>query len=101
LAFAAAVREGGRTQRQRQRDEAESVFKKVVDNYVNGLGRNPGDLMWVAMSAWATEDFHGANDVFKIVTHDNPRNAEAFAAWGDLLAEKYNEPEAIAAMKML
>src|SRR4029077_13941945 len=39
---------------------------------------------------------HDANDVLKVVTQGNSRNAEAFVVWGDLLAEKYNEPEAIA-----
>jgi tetratricopeptide (TPR) repeat protein len=43
-----------------------------------------------------TEYYHDANDVLKVVTQGNSRNAEGFVAWGDLLAEKYNEPEAIA-----
>ena len=45
---------------------------------------------------WATEYFHDANDVLKLAHAAQSANAEAFVAWGDLLAEKYNEPEAIA-----
>ena len=79
-----------------KREEADAVHEKIVDNYLNGITRSPADALWVARSMWALEKFHDANDVLKIVTQADPRNAEAFVAWGDLLAEKYNEPEAIA-----
>lgn len=79
-----------------KRDEAEAVYKKIIDNYINGISRNPNDLVWIARAMWATEFFHDANDVLKLATQANPRNAEAFVMWGDLLAEKYNDPEAIA-----
>ncbi len=79
-----------------KRQEAEAAHKKIIDNYLNGISRNLNDLMWIAQSMWATEYFLDANDVLKLATQANPRNAEAFVVWGDLLAEKYNEPEAIA-----
>jgi len=79
-----------------KREEAEAIYNKLIENYVNGLTRAPNDLLWVSRAMWATEHFHDANDLLKIVTQANPKNAEAFVAWGDLLAEKYNEPEAIA-----
>jgi tetratricopeptide (TPR) repeat protein len=79
-----------------KRDEAEALFNKLIDNYINNVSRSPNDLVWIARAAWALEKFHDANDLFKLATQGNPRNAEAFVAWGDLLAEKYNEPEAIA-----
>src|SRR5436190_17277875 len=79
-----------------KREEAEAIYKKLIENFQNGIIRNPNDLLWVARALWATEYYHDANDVLKIVTQGNPRNAEAFVVWGDLLAEKYNEPEAIA-----
>lgn len=78
-----------------KREEAEAIYNKLIENYVNGLTRAPNDLLWVSRAMWATEHFHDANDALKIVTQANPKNAEAFVAWGDLLAEKYNEPEAI------
>jgi cellulose synthase operon protein C len=79
-----------------KRAEAEAIYKKIIDNYLNGITRATTDLLFVARAMWSTEYFQDANDVFKILTQNNPRNAEAFVAWGDLLAEKYNEPEAIA-----
>src|SRR5437667_12673498 len=79
-----------------KREEAEAIYKKLIENFQNGTIRNPNDLLWVARALWATEYYHDANDLLKIVTQGNPRNAEAFVVWGDLLAEKYNEPEAIA-----
>jgi tetratricopeptide (TPR) repeat protein len=79
-----------------KRAEAQALYKKIIDNYQNGLIRAPGEMYYVALAMWATEYFHDANDVLKIVTKADPRNAEAFTTWGDLLLEKYNEPEAIA-----
>jgi tetratricopeptide (TPR) repeat protein len=79
-----------------KRQEAEAIYNKLIDNYLNGLIRAPNDLLWVARAMWATEHFHDANDVLRVVTQANPRNAEAFVAWGDLLTEKYNEQEAVA-----
>ena len=79
-----------------KREEAEAIYKKLIENFQNGTIRNPNDLLWVARALWTTEYYHDANDLLKIITQGNPRNAEAFVAWGDLLAEKYNEPEAIA-----
>lgn len=79
-----------------KRAEAEPIYNKLIDGYLNKGTTAPNDLLWVARAMWATERFHDANDLLKIVTQANPRNAEAFVTWGDLLGEKYNEPEAIA-----
>ncbi len=79
-----------------KRDEADALYKKIIDNYQNGLARSSDDLLYVAEAMWATEYFQDANDVLKLATKANSRNAEAFVVWGDLLAEKYNEPESIA-----
>jgi len=79
-----------------KRDEANAIYKKIIDNYQNGMYRSASDLYSVALAMWATEYFHDANDLFKIATQANPKNAEAYVSWGDLLLEKYNEPEAIA-----
>jgi tetratricopeptide (TPR) repeat protein len=79
-----------------KREEAEVIYKQLIENFQKGTIRAPNDLLWVARALWATEYYHDANDLFKVVTQGNSRNAEAFVAWGDLLAEKYNEPEAIA-----
>jgi tetratricopeptide (TPR) repeat protein len=79
-----------------KREEAEAIYNKVIENYLNGLTRAANDGLWIAEAMRATEHFHDANDVLKLVTQSNPRNAEAFVTWGDLLAEKYNDPEAVA-----
>jgi tetratricopeptide (TPR) repeat protein len=79
-----------------KRAEADAIYSKLIDNYLNNLTRSANDLLPIARAMWATEHFHDANDVLKEATQRNPRNAEAFIAWGDLLAEKHNEPEAIA-----
>ncbi len=79
-----------------KRSEAEAIYNKLIENFLNGISRAPNDLLWIARAMWVTEHFHDANDVLKVATQGNPRNAEAFVAWGDLLAEKYNDPEAIA-----
>jgi tetratricopeptide (TPR) repeat protein len=53
----------------------------------------------VADSLRATGDFHGANDTLKTVRQLDGENADMFSFWGDLLLEKYNEPEAIDSYK--
>lgn len=79
-----------------KRTEAQDGYMKLISGFQNGAIRFPGDLFYVSKAMAATEYFHDANDLLKIVTKDDPKNAEAFVFWGDLLAEKYNEPEAIA-----
>ncbi len=79
-----------------KREEANAIYKKLIEDFQRGTIRAPNDLLWVARALWATEYYHDANDLLKVVTQGNARNAEAFVAWGDLLAEKHNEPEAIA-----
>jgi tetratricopeptide (TPR) repeat protein len=79
-----------------KRSEATQGYEGIIQGFQSGRIRLPGDLLYAARAMWATEYFHDANDLLKIVTQDDPKNAEAFLFWGDLLAEKYNEPEAIA-----
>jgi tetratricopeptide (TPR) repeat protein len=82
-----------------KRDEAEAIYKKLIADFQNGTIRNPSDAVYAARAMWATQYFHDANDVFKVVAQGAPQNAEAFVAWGDLLAEKYNEQEAVDSYK--
>lgn len=79
-----------------KREEAVAIYNRLIRNFQDDLVRNQDDLIYVAGAMQATEYFYDANDVYKFITQNNPRNAEAFVAWGDLLAEKYNEPESIA-----
>jgi len=79
-----------------KRDEADALYNKLIDNYINNLSRSPNDLVWTARAAGALEKFHDANDLFKLATQANPRNAEAFVAWADLLVDRADPPEIIA-----
>ena len=63
-----------------KREEAEAIYKKLIENFENGVTRAPNDLFWIARALRATEKFHDANDLLKLVTQANPRNAEAFVA---------------------
>ena len=82
-----------------KRDQANTAYQTIIQGFQSGRIRLPGDLLYAARAMWATEYLHDANDLLKIVTQDDPKNAEAFVFWGDLLAEKYNEPEAIASYR--
>jgi tetratricopeptide (TPR) repeat protein len=82
-----------------KRDQANTAYQAIIQDFQSGRIRLPNDLLYAARAMWATEYFHDANDLLKIVTQDDPKNAEAFVFWGDLLAEKYNEPEAIASYR--
>lgn len=79
-----------------KRADAEAIYGRLIRDFQADRIRNNDDLVLVAGAMQATEYFYDANDVFKFITKNNPRNAEAFVAWGNLLAEKYNEPESIA-----
>src|SRR5262245_6607833 len=78
-----------------KRDEAQALYKKLIDGYINNLSRSPNDLIWISLSAAAIEKFHDANDLMKLASQANPKSAEVFAAWGDLLDGKADEPEVI------
>ena len=82
-----------------KRDEANMAYQAIIQAFQSGRIRLPADVLYAARAMWATEYFHDANDLLKIVTQDDPKNADAFVFWGDLLAEKYNEPEAIASYR--
>ncbi len=79
-----------------RRDESREIYTDLIERFQNGIIGGGDDMLYVALAMWALEYFHDANDVFKLITQGNPLNAEAFLAWGDLLAEKYNDPEAVA-----
>ncbi len=87
---AAVLRDLGR------REEADALYADQIERFRNGIISRNDELIFVARAMWALEFFHDANDAFRLVTQANPRDAEAFLAWGDLLAEKYNDPEAVA-----
>ena len=79
-----------------RRGEADAIYQDLIERFQNGFINRTDELIHIARAMWALEFFHDANDAFRLVTQANPRDAEAFLAWGDLLAEKYNDPEAVA-----
>ena len=79
-----------------RRSEADAIYQDLIERFQNGFIRRTDELIHIARAMWALEFFHDANDAFRLVTQANPRDAEAFLAWGNLLAEKYNDPEAVA-----
>src|SRR6187549_1500099 len=69
-----------------KREEADVIYKKVIDDYQKGLLKRNSDQLFVARALWATDNFFDANETFKLIKRIDPQNAEAMVAWGDLLA---------------
>jgi len=66
--------------------EADVIYKKVVDDYQKGVLKKTSDLMFVARSLWASNNFYDANETYKQIKRLDPQNAEAMVDWGDLLS---------------
>ncbi len=79
-----------------RRAEGNEIYQDLLERFQDGFISRTDELIHIARAMWALEFFHDANDAFRLVTQANPRDAEAFLDWGDLLAEKYNDPEAVA-----
>jgi len=79
-----------------KRDESLAIYQKLIQSFQNGSMRDPANLVFIAGAMRATEYFQDANDVLKLATKADSANADAFVLWGELLEQKYNEPEAIA-----
>ena len=69
-----------------KRGDADVIYKKVIDDYQKGLLNRKQDQLHVALALWAIDNFYDANETFKLIKKTDPQNAEAFVAWGDLLA---------------
>jgi tetratricopeptide (TPR) repeat protein len=78
-----------------KRSEAQAAYDRIVQNFLNTRNMPPRNLVYVGGALHATEQFQDANDVYRTATKSDPRNAEAWVAWGELLADKYNEADAV------
>jgi len=78
-----------------KREEADVIYKKVIDDYQKGLLKRNSDQLFVARALWANGDYFDANETFKLIKRIDPGNAEAMVAWGDLLAYSTNEADAV------
>ncbi|HEX4998541.1 MAG TPA: tetratricopeptide repeat protein [Terriglobia bacterium] len=97
LSVAARVEKAHALEESGKRGESLAIFQTLIDEYTNKCSNvwTPSSLVNVAEALRATEDFHGANDTLKTARSADSQNADLFVLWGDLLLEKYNEPEAI------
>ena len=75
--------------------DAEALYGKLVENFLNGGNTPPRNLIYVAGALEAAEHFQDAGDVYKTAIKADPQNAEAWVAWADLFARKYKETDAI------
>lgn len=83
-------------------DEAVALYRKLYDSFASGFIRATSDYLPVVRALWALgggNNFHDAYDLLGLVIKADPRNAEAFIAQGDLVDEKYDEPQAIASYR--
>lgn len=69
-----------------KREDAEAIYKKVISDYQASLLTKKSDQPFVARALWATDNFFDANETYKLIKKNDPQNAEALVAWGDLLA---------------
>ena len=78
-----------------RRAESAPIYRELIDGF-ESLAINGDDMLYSARAMWALEYFYDANDVFKLIAGENPRNTEAFVAWGDLLRATYAFDDAVA-----
>lgn len=78
-----------------KREEAEVIYERIVQNFLNNQNTPARNLIYVAGSLRATGKFLDANDVFRTAVKTDPQNAEAWVAWGELLTWKFRETDAI------
>jgi len=78
-----------------KRDQADAIYQKLIGDFKSGVVSRTPDLLYVARSLRAIQNLSDSNDVFKFIAKSDPKNAEAFVAWGDLLSDTTNEAEAV------
>jgi tetratricopeptide (TPR) repeat protein len=76
-------------------DEANDIYTDLVELFLDGIITDADELVYVARSMWALDKITDANDVFRYSVEQNPGDVDALVAWGDMLAAKYQNPEAL------
>ena len=79
-----------------RRAESLDIYADLIERFQDGIIRADNELIYIARTLGALEQFHDANDLFGVITRGNPQDAEALLAWGDLMAETYNFNDAVA-----
>jgi tetratricopeptide (TPR) repeat protein len=96
LGIAARMEKARALQESGKRDDALALYDKVITEYINCKNLwSASSLVNVAQALRVREKFHDANETLKTARAKDSQNADMFVFWGDLLLEKYNEPEAI------
>jgi tetratricopeptide (TPR) repeat protein len=78
-----------------KREEAEAIYDRIIQNFLNTPNTPSRNLIYVAGSLVATGKFLDANDVYRTAVKADPKNVDAWVAWGELLTLKYKESDAI------
>jgi len=78
-----------------KRSEAETIYNRIVQTFLNTPNTPARNLIYVAGSLGALEQFDDANNVYRTAVKTDPKNAEAWVAWGELLTRKYKESDGI------
>ena len=78
-----------------KREEADAIYDRIVQNFLNTANTPARNLPYIAGSLVATGKFLDANDVYRTAVKADPKNADAWVAWGELLTLKYKETDAI------
>ena len=75
--------------------ESDAVHDDLIDRFLDGSLTDPDALPYVARSMWARDRIRDAHEVFRFAVEQRPGNAEALLAWGDMLADKYQNADAL------
>ena len=78
-----------------KREEAEAIYNRIVQSFLNTPNTPSRNLIYVAGSLAALEQFEDANNTFRTAVKTDPQNAEAWVAWGELFTRKYKETDGI------
>ncbi len=77
-------------------DESAAIHAELVERFHGEIIRDRDQLVYVARSLWALDYIQEANELFRFIVEQNPRDKDALVAWGDMLADKYQNPESLA-----
>ena len=75
--------------------ESETLHEDLIQRFIDGSITDPDALPYVARSMWAMDRIRDAHELFDFAVEQRPGNAEAHLAWGDMLADKGQNPLAL------
>ena len=78
-----------------KRDEADAIYDRIIQSFLNTPNTPARNLPYIAGSLVASGNYLDANDVYRTAVKADPKNADAWVAWGELLTLRYKETDAI------